>query len=72
MELFVVLYNSKGNGKLIYIGLNVIDIFFDIIIFFKDVYFEISEWFEVWYCVFIFFLKVEVKNIWRWYFYCKI
>lgn len=55
MELFVVLYNSKGNGKLIYIGLNVIDIFFDIIIFFKDVYFGISKWFEVWYCLYFFF-----------------
>lgn len=63
MLLFVVLYNCKGNRKLINIGLNVIDILFNIIIFFKDVYFGISKWFEVWYCVFIFFLKVEVKNI---------
>lgn len=43
MLLFVVLYNCKGNRKLINIGLNVIDIFFDIIIFFKDVYFGISK-----------------------------
>lgn len=72
MESSVALHNSKGNGKLTYIGPNVIDTLLDIIIFSKDVHFEISEWLEAWYCVFISFSKAEVKNIWRWYFYCKI
>lgn len=43
MESSVALHNSKGNGKLTYIGPNVIDTLLDIIILSKDVHFEISE-----------------------------